>query len=196
MKKLFTAIFCMTLVLSGCTEATNNGSDTRQNDPNRKTLGSLSYSLGEIKDVNVNITFENPEKLWTAEGLQAAAKECGTEQPLEHYQSLLGKFERSTIQVYHFTPKNNPDEVYDVMLVPNKPGYASLEESKKDFDVCAAGGMYPAQTGKAYLLFTGSCGGALDSAQTGSTAQDGTQEKTVSCSDIQQTVDPSLKLVE
>lgn len=193
MKKILFSLFCSILVLSGCTGTTDNGSDTQQNDPNRKTLGSLSYSLGDIKDVNVNITFENPQKFWSAEELRAAAKECGNEQPLEHYQSLLDKFERSTIQVYHFTPKNNPDEVYDVMLVPNKPGYASLEESKKDFDVCAAGGMYPVRAGKAYLLFTGSCGGASD---TGSTEQGGTQEKTVSCSDIQQTVDPGLKLVE
>lgn len=184
MKKNLVTFLCSLLLLSGCTGTTDEAG-TQQTDPNRKTLGSLSYSLGELKDVNVNITFENPEKLWTAEGLQAAAKECGTEQPIGHYQDLMKSFEKTTVQAYHFTPKNSPEEAYDVLLVPNRPGYSTLEEAKKDFDVCAAGGMYPLQVSKGYMLLTGSCGGA------------GTEERpAVSCSDLQTTVQPSLKLVE
>lgn len=185
MKKILFSLCCSFLVLSGCTGATDSGSDTQQTDPNRKTLGALSYSLGEIKDVNVNITFKDPKTSWTAESLKAASEECGTGQSLEHYQELLKSFDKKTIQAYRFTSKNNPEEAYEVMLVPNGPGYASLDDFKKDFDVCAAGGMYPSQVSKTYLLFTGSCGGAAP-----------VVKPAVSCSDIQQTVDPSLKLVE
>ena len=170
------------MLLTACT-ATPGTSGTQQTT-NMHKLGPLSYSFGALKDIRVSIIFVKSDTFWSANGLKSAAKECGTNLPDGHFEDLADKLKEITVQDYRFIPKAE-NEKYDVLLMSNKFGYASLEDFKKDFNVCAVGAVYPTMVNKDWLVFAGSCGGA-DLAET--------QETSSRCDQIQQTVLGSLKV--
>lgn len=187
MQRKLLALLGIFFIFSGCTAAQPGDTtvSVKPGDTNMKTLGVLSYSLGDLKDVNVNITFAKVSDLWTAQSLLDQAKECSTEQPFKYYEELLQIYAGAPISVYHFVPKNSPDEEYKLTVMANVSGYTALENFKKDFDVCAAGGMYPSQVSKGSLLFTGSCGGAAPD-----------KKPEISCGDIEKAVSSTAKLVD
>ncbi len=72
-----------------------------------------------------------------------------------------------------------------VTLLPNKQGYTSLDQFKKDFDICAAGGnAYPTMLNSGWLLFVNACGSGYDD---GSGRPHG-------CDEVEKVVSPTLKL--
>jgi hypothetical protein len=69
--------------------------------------------------------------------------------------------------------------------LPNKAGYTSVDQFKKDFDICSVGGdAYPKLVNKNWLLFTSSCGSGFD---------DGSG-RIHGCDEVQKIVEPSLRL--
>lgn len=138
----------------------------------------LSYSAGEIEVVKESRPFS-----YSSEQLKGMSDECGVERDVAYFDSLTAKFSDSieTIYSFKYQDRNNGSRPFVATLLPNKAEYSSLEEFKKDFDLCAAGGdLYPAQLNKDWLLFVNSCGsGALSQG---------------SCDEIKKQVEPSLKL--
>jgi hypothetical protein len=138
----------------------------------------LSYSTD-----NINVSKENRPFSYTSEQLREMSDGCGTEYDVDYFDRLISKFSDSMEIVYSF--KYQDDKQYPrafvVTLLPNKAEYLSLEEFKKDFDLCAAGGdLYPMQLNRDWLLFVNSCGsGALSQG---------------SCDEIKKQVESSLRL--
>jgi hypothetical protein len=76
-------------------------------------------------------------------------------------------------------------DTFVVTLLPNKAGYTSLDQFKKDFDICAAGGdAYPTMLNSNWLLFVNSCGSGFN---------DGSG-RPIGCDEVQKVVEPTLKL--
>ena len=124
--------------------------------------------------------------VFTASDLHFAAEECGTAQPLSYYEALVQKFENVDPEFTTFIPTGdyqNPTSWY-VLAVPNVPGYRTMEEFRADFDVCAAGGVYPLRISSSTLLFAPSCGSGYG---------DGT-EREIGCELARDAMEPTLTL--
>ncbi len=191
MKKItsyFIGFSVFTMVLGGCAQESNPGNPSSLSQENGsttqavQTLGPLSYNTGS-PDVLVNIDFKRASDFWTPDDLLANAQECGDAKDLQYYSDLLAKFQNQTIQVYNFKPKDAPQEAYQVLLVPNAGGYTNIENFKKDFDMCAAGGIYPDKVSSNWLVFQGACGGIGED-----------NPPPVTCNDIQTAVSNSLTI--
>jgi hypothetical protein len=137
----------------------------------------LSYSA-----YNINVLKENRPFSYTSEQLQRMSDECGAEYDAGYFDRLISKFSDSMEVIYSFKYQDDKQDTraFVVTLLPNKAEYSSLEEFKKDFDLCAAGGdLYPMQLNRDWLLFVNSCGsGALSNG---------------SCDKVKKIVEPSLK---
>jgi hypothetical protein len=123
----------------------------------------------------------------TAEQLKNMAKECESQHPENYFNNLVAKFsgEKKIVYTFKYAGKSQTPDAFVVTVIPNKMGYRSLEEFKKDFDICAAGGdAYPTKLNSAWLLFVSSCGSGLDD---GSGLPHG-------CEKVRGMVEPSLKL--
>jgi hypothetical protein len=140
---------------------------------------ALSYSVADV----INVLKEDRPFSYTSEQLMEMSDECGVKHDVGYFDKLALKFNNSMETVYSFKYKddNQDSRAFIVTLLPNKAEYSSLEEFKKDFDLCFAGGdLYPVQLNSDWLLFVSSCGSGVLS--------DG------SCDEIKKTVEPSLKL--
>ena len=144
----------------------------------------LTYSTN---GVSASLSKESAPFGYTADQLVSMAQECGNEQTASYYSSLVSKFSGATKTVYNFkyTGASQESDTFVVTLLPNKAGYSSLDEFKKDFDQCYAGGdAYPTKLNSDWLLFVNSCGTGFD---------DGSG-KPIGCQEVRDVVEPTLKL--
>ncbi|MDD2681274.1 MAG: hypothetical protein PHE20_04250 [Patescibacteria group bacterium] len=142
----------------------------------------LSYSAGEIEVAKESRPFS-----YSSEQLKVMSDECGVEHDIAYFDSLTTKFRDSIETIYSFKYQGSDQDsrAFVVTLLPNEAEYLSLEEFKKDFDLCAAGGdLYPMQLNKDWLLFVNSCGSGA-----GNSFDD-----SFSCDELREIVEPSLKL--
>jgi len=124
---------------------------------------------------------------YTADQLVSMAQECGNEQSVSYFNSLVSKFSGAIKTVYSFkyTGASQESDTFVVTLLPNKAGYFSFDEFKKDFDQCYAGGdAYPTKFNSDWLLFVNFCGTGFD---------DGSG-KPIGCQEVRDVVEPTLKL--
>ncbi len=115
---------------------------------------------------------------YTATKLKSMADECGTQPKVGYFEKLITKFNNVNKTVYTFKHTgNNQEGVYTLTLLPNKPAYISLDQFKKDFNVCStSGNAYPIMLNSRWLLFGSPCG------------------SNSVCAEIEKVLKPTLKL--
>jgi len=144
----------------------------------------LTYSTS---GVSASVSKETEPFGYTADQLVSMAQECGNEQTENYFNNLVSKFSGATKTVYNFkyTGASQESDTFVVTLLPNKAYYSSLDEFKKDFDQCYAGGdAYPTMLNDNWLLFINSCGTGFD---------DGSG-RPIGCQEVRDVVEPTLKL--
>ncbi len=122
----------------------------------------------------------------TAEQLSSMAEECGSTHAPGYFDSLVETFKGKTVTQYLFKylGETQESDTYIVTLIPNAKGYKTLDDFKKDFDQCFAGGdAYPEMLNSNWLLFSNACG-------TGYSDGSG---RPIGCEEISKVVRPSLK---
>ncbi len=158
--------------------------DTSTTDTEESKNEPLTYSTDGV-DAAV-ITISEPFN-YTSDKLISMASECGVNQPAGYFDNLIGKFNGTTKTIYNFkyNDSSQATDTFTVTLLPNKTGYTSLDQFKKDFDQCYAGGdAYPTELNKDWLLFVNSCGsGANDNSG-----------NVNGCQAVRDVVEPTLKL--
>lgn len=124
---------------------------------------------------------------YSVEQLKLMADECGTEHKTGYFEELVTKFSGSTKIVYSFKYKGasqSPD-TFIVTLIPNKAGYTSIDQFKKDFDMCSvAGDAYPVKLNGDWLLLVSSCGSGYGD----------DSGKPIGCDEVKKIIEPSLRL--
>lgn len=147
--------------------------------------GLLSYST---TGVSATVSEATAPFGFTVDGLKTMADtDCGTQHGVGYFDELVAKFSGATRTVYNFKYQgiSQGDGIYTVFILSNKANYASLDQFKKDFDICAAGGdAYPIMLNSDWLLFEDSCGSGFDD---GSGRPSG-------CDEVRKIVEPSLGL--
>jgi len=144
----------------------------------------LSYSM---KGVSATVSKSTAPFGYTADQLKSMAEECSSQHETGYFDKLVARFSGTNKIVYNFKYQGKSQDagVYTVTLLPNKAGYASIDQFKKDFDICAAGGdAYPTMLNSNWLLFVNACGTGFDD---GSGLPHG-------CDEVQKIIEPSLKL--
>ncbi len=144
----------------------------------------LSYS---INGVSASVSKNTVPFDYTADRLKSMAQECGSQHNADYFEQLIAKFSGTTITTYNFqyNGMSQDSRPFVVTLLPNKAGYTSLDQFKKDFDMCAAGGdVYPKKLNSNWLLFVNSCGSGYDD---GSGRPHG-------CDEVEKVVSPTLEL--
>lgn len=144
----------------------------------------LSYSS---KDDIISVSKTEVPFDFTADQLKASASECGVNNDIAYFDKLISKFNGSLKIIYSFKYKKDSqgDGVFTVTVLPNKAGYTSIDQFKKDFDICSVGGdAYPKLVNNNWLLFISSCGSGFDD---GSGRVNG-------CDEVKKNIEPSLKL--
>jgi len=101
-------------------------------------------------------------KAFNATELAAAAQECGTTHADGYFDTLMNKMSGNLTTYTFVENKAAQANQYSITVMPNTFGYTDLASFKNDFDTCSAGAYYPALANSKWLVFTGSCGGALD----------------------------------
>ncbi|MFZ2190324.1 MAG: PsbP-related protein [Candidatus Magasanikiibacteriota bacterium] len=147
-------------------------------------VGPLSYSTIGVP-VTVSITTTSFD--YTAEELKSVSELAGIKNESGYFDKLISKFNGTTETIYTFqyTGVKQDSGKFVVTLIPNKAGYTSLDQFKKDFDIYDAGGdAYPNMLNNNWLLFVSSCGSGYDD---GSGQPHG-------CDEIKKVVSPTLKL--
>lgn len=165
------------------TEVTTDTTETTTADKD-EAKEPLSYSTS---GVSTSVSKKTAPFGYTADQLVSRAQECGNEQTESYFSNLVSKFSSATKTVYNFkyTGASQESDTFVVTLLPNKAGYSSLDEFKKDFDQCYAGGdAYPTMLNDNWLLFVNSCGTGFDD---GSGKPNG-------CQEVRDVVEPTLKL--
>jgi len=161
----------------------------KNNQPNvetEKTEKNDSFSYSIINSL-VSVSKDEVPFNFTANQLKVSADECGVNNDSSYFEKLISKFDGSSKIVYNFKYKggSQDDGVFKVTILQNKAGYTSIDQFKKDFDICSAGGeAYPKLVNKDWLLFTSSCGSGFD---------DGSG-RVHGCDEVQKIIEPSLKL--
>ena len=144
----------------------------------------LTYSTSGI---SASTSKETAPFSYTADQLVSMAEECGNNQTSSYFSNLISKFSGATKTVYNFkyTGASQGSDTFVVTLLQNKAGYSSLDQFKKDFDQCYAGGdAYPTMLNDDWLLFVNSCGTGFN---------DGSG-KPIGCQEIRDVVQSTLKL--
>lgn len=144
----------------------------------------LSYS---ITGISASVSKNTAPFIYTADQLKSMAEECSAQHESGYFDKLVAKFNGATKTVYNFKYQGNSQDggIYTVTLLPNNAGYTSLDQFKKDFDICAAGGdAYPTMLNSNWLLFVNACGTGFDD---GSGLPHG-------CDEVKKIIEPSLKL--
>lgn len=144
----------------------------------------LSYSM---TGVSASVSKNTAPFGYTADQLKSMSEECGAQHEAGYFDKLVTKFSGVTRTIYNFKYQGNSQDagIYTVTLLPNNAGYTSLEQFKKDFDICAAGGdAYPTMLNSSWLLFVNACGTGFDD---GSGRPHG-------CDEVKKIIEPSLKL--
>ncbi|MEA3248809.1 MAG: hypothetical protein U9Q03_00430 [Patescibacteria group bacterium] len=103
--------------------------------------------------------------MFTAESLATQAEECNTDLDAAHFTEVLAQFGDRRGLTYTFLYREDSQEPsnYSLTVTENGPGYATLEEFRKDFTVCAAGSTdQPYALNEHWLVFESSCGSGYD----------------------------------
>lgn len=105
--------------------------------------------------------------VFTPDYLENSSSGCyGGTHPLSYYQTVLSKFSSSDQGAqydFNFAGKSQNSGVYEVTIIPNKPGYQNMDQFNGDFGLCDAGdNLYPSLFTSNYLLFTSACGTGYD----------------------------------
>jgi len=157
------------------TEGDATGPETPR-DPNQP----ISYDLGDINAIierSLLLVREN----FTPEMLTSMSEECGTNLSNEHFTELLKQFNYQRGHRYSFIHRDTTREptTFTVTVIANGPEYETLEDFKKDFNVCAAGSiLLPLDLNSNWLIFESGCGVSEDSG----------------CNDIRTQVKETLKI--
>lgn len=144
----------------------------------------LSYSM---TGVAASVSKTTAPFDYTAEELKSATEALGRQNETGYFDKLVAKFYGTTKIIYSFkyTGASQDSGDFVVTLLPNKPGYTSLDQFKKDFDIYDAGGpAYPKMLNSSWLLFVNSCGSGYS---------DGSG-RPIGCDEVQKVVEPTLKL--
>ena len=144
----------------------------------------LSYSTNGVP---VSVSKETTSFPYSAYQLVSMAEECGSQHSAGYFDQLVTKFSGATTMkyIFRYTGVSQDSGTFMVTLLPNQAGYASLNQFKKDFDTCAAGGdAYPTMLNDNWLLFVSACGTGFDD---GSGRPHG-------CQEISDVVEPTLEL--
>ncbi len=120
--------------------------------------------------------------------LQNLAEECGRDKDEHYFKEILNHFsedDKGLEYKFNYLQESQDKGEWIVTIIPNKIGYADLEDFKEDFDICFAGrDRYPSLISENYLLFVSSCGTGYDD---GSGRPHG-------CQEVQNIVEPTIKL--
>lgn len=152
--------------------------------PQNDEADPLSYSLN---NESISVSKNTGSFDYTVEQLKGRASECGSEHEDGYFENLIARFDdvSKTIYSFQYAEDSQEPDSFNVTLLPNKAGYALLDEFKKDFDICAAGGQdYPHMLNENWLMFTSSCGSGFDD---GSGRPNG-------CEEARKAVEESLEL--
>lgn len=125
---------------------------------------------------------------FTATALKDQSQECGTNKTEQYFKDLLSKYTSSDKGIKYAFQYQGPTQdsgIWVVTVIPNKLGYANIDDFNKDFDICAAGAdRYPSLVSDKYLLFVLGCSSGFDD---GSDLPHG-------CDKVQEAVAPTIKL--
>lgn len=115
---------------------------------------------GSITVATKGVRNDPGKSLVSAEELYTMAEECGYARDVSYYTDIESLYIGVYKQEYTFTIAGDYEmPTWTVTVMPNRPGYTSLESFKQDFDVCSAGGdMYPEALSSGTLMFVSSCG--------------------------------------
>jgi hypothetical protein len=125
--------------------------------------------------------------VFTPDYLENYSSGCyGGSHPLSYYQTVLSKFSSSdqgTYYDFNFIGKSQDNGVYEVAIIPNKPGYKTMDQFNADFGSCDAGeSLYPSSLSSNNLLFVPACGTGFGDAPE------------IECGEVQSFVESSIKL--
>ncbi len=124
----------------------------------------LSYSTEGVS-APVTVTREIVPFSNSAESMKTYAEECESFHPENHFEDLVSEFSETnkTVYTFKYEGESQDEGKFNVTILPNKAGYNSMDDFKKDFDLCLAGGdEYPYILNKDYLLFINACGTGYD----------------------------------
>lgn len=170
--------------------------------PSSHLSTNLSMSSPEVNSEQVSeFSFDSQGKVKTIEKTTFGVRQgfalaelvndstgCGTNLTQDHFANVLKMYAPTDKATeYHFVyngASQRPSE-WVVTTMPNKPHYQSLDDFKKDFDICDGGASrYPFLVSADFVLFVSSCGTGLSD---GSGLPNG-------CQEIQDAVGPTIKL--
>lgn len=143
--------------------------------------------LYSTEGVDVQFSKEEGTFDYTVEQLESLAAECGTVHEVGYLETLVKAYENTSKAMYKFKYEGDSQEsdTFIATLLPNRMEYASLDEVKKDFDQCYAGGdMYPTAMNMKWILFINSCGTGYS---------DGSGNP-IGCQVVREVVEPTLEL--
>ncbi|MFZ4648301.1 MAG: hypothetical protein ACOYMB_01550 [Patescibacteria group bacterium] len=173
------------------TQKTNNLSSSTTSSITDTTTQENGPLLYEINAKQVSATREIDGIFdYTAAELKSRADDCGTKYPEAYFENLVSQFSGAPKIYYIFSyegsnPANSDGSVYSVTLLPNKAGYTSQDQFKKDFNLCSSGGVdNPLIMNNNWLLFVSSCGSGFND---GSGRING-------CDEARKIIEPSLGL--
>lgn len=164
--------------------ATNSSMSSPQ--VNSEQVSEFSFdSKGKVKTIEKTV-FGVRQGFALAELVSNSAG-CGTNLTQEHFANVLKMYAPTDKATeYHFVyngASQSPNE-WIVTAMANKPHYQSLDDFKKDFDICDGGATrYPFQVNADFVLFVSSCGTGFSD---GSGLPNG-------CQEIQETLKPTIK---
>lgn len=184
MKKIIILGVCI-FILSGCNSMTAKPEEVDQtkNIHNNSETKIITYSTQELP---VTISEEKIAFDYTTKRLSDMAQECINKKTTDYFDNLVSEFKDTNKIIYNFkyTADSQESDTFKITLIPNKPGYNSLDEFREDFDQCYAGGdAYPTMLNSDWLLFVNSCGTGFD---------DGSG-RPIGCDKIKEIIVPTLK---
>lgn len=143
----------------------------------------ISYT---VTGVPAKVSIETTGFDYDAETLQGLAEECGATHEEGYFESLVETFRDTSKTMYHFTYQGDTQDTgkYTATLLPNVMNYTTMDQFKKDFDLCLAGGeAYPYALNSKWLLFVSGCGGFDDGSGL-----------PLGCHELSKNIEPTLKL--
>ncbi|MFZ6015091.1 MAG: hypothetical protein ACOYUZ_01920 [Patescibacteria group bacterium] len=152
--------------------------DSLRQDSGSSTILKTQDAGNDIQDVDAD-KYEDPisyeissEKIevfkgyadvdYTLEYMQGLAMECGVEHQAGYLEDLVSKYKDQKKMIFEFRyskDSTSRENIYYVTVLPNVMKYQNMDEFKKDFDICAAGGKeYPKMMNEEWLVFESACG--------------------------------------
>lgn len=182
MRKAFVAAAAIVFAGAGCSLAGNAPAV-----PAPKSAMPFSYSLDAAIGQSTK-TEIFPAPAYDEATLRTLMDECGTKYTDAHVKQVASAFSNAQMTQYAFEYNGASQQgPFLVSVVPNAPGYKTIEEAKKDLDACYAGGdAYPVQVSAKWILYINGCG-------TGYADDSG---RPFGCQEVKDAMESSLKLKE